>query len=67
MTQHVLTSKLKYLKIWATCFSYNEPSSGQKEEQSPSTVNDCGIPQSAQSLNVPALCSVFDLMMAHCS
>jgi len=33
MTQHVLISKLKYFKILATCFSYNEPSSGQKQNK----------------------------------
>jgi hypothetical protein len=33
MTQHVLISKLKYFKILATCFSYNEQSSGQKQNK----------------------------------
>jgi len=27
----------------------------------------CGPAESAQSLNVPELCSIFDLMMAHSS
>jgi len=31
MTQHILISKLKNFKILATCFSYNEPSSGQQQ------------------------------------
>jgi len=34
MTQHVLISKLKYyFKVLVTCFSYNEPSSGQKQNK----------------------------------
>jgi len=33
MTKHVLISKLKYFKILATCFRYNEPSPGQKQNK----------------------------------
>jgi len=35
IAQHVLISKIKYFKILATCFSYNEPSSGQKQNKVP--------------------------------
>jgi len=38
-----------------------------KTEQIPGTFNDCALYGRAQSLNVPELCSVFGLMMAHCS
>jgi len=33
MTWHILISKWKYFKILATCFSYNKPSSGQKQNK----------------------------------
>jgi len=37
-----------------------------KTEQSPGTFNDCALYGRAQSLNVPGICSIFGLMMAHC-
>ena len=78
-----INQQLLNVKILATCFSYSEPSSGQKNilvfqisfsmlTFSPRMTHNIkckryGIPQNAQSQNVPELGSVFGLMVAHCS
>ena len=56
-----INQQLLKVKILATCFSYSESSSGQKWNiaQVHSVI--------VHSVNVPEPCSVFGLMMAHCS
>ena len=63
VTQHVLIGKIKNL---VTCFSYNELSSGQKQnEVLVHSMNEHSM--SAHSLNVPGLPSVVGLMIVLCS
>jgi len=57
-----INQQLLKVKILATCFSYNEPSSGKKEN----IVLIHSVPSSGQNQNY-VLCSVFDLMAAHIS
>jgi len=59
-----INQQLLKVEIVATCFSYSEPSSGQK--RNPVLVHSV-IVHSMGSLNVPEIGSVFGLMMAHCS
>ena len=38
-----MNQQIKIFYILATCFSYNEPSSSQKTEQSSGTFSDCAL------------------------
>jgi len=53
------------VKILATCFSYSEPSSGQKTEHSSGTFSDCAHNHWMYQ-NYAHVYSVFGLMMTHC-